>query len=41
MTLIEELGWVLPDAEVEYVGIDRDAHHARSAAARETDKQPT
>ena len=31
---LEYLGCVLPDAEVEYLGIDREAHHARAAEAR-------
>ncbi len=37
VALLESLGGVLPDAEVEYLNIDRQAHHARSAAAREQD----
>ena len=32
--LLESLGCVLPDAEIEYLGIDREAHHARAAEAR-------
>jgi hypothetical protein len=35
LALLESLGCVLPDAEVEYLGIDRDAHHARAAEARQ------
>ena len=35
LDLLESLGCVLPDAEVEYLGIDRGAHHIRAAAARE------
>ena len=34
LDLLEQLGCVLPDAEVEYLGIDREAHHRRAAAAR-------
>lgn len=33
--LLESLGCVLPDAEVELLGIDREAHHARAEEARE------
>ena len=35
LNLLESLGCVLPDAEVVYLGIDRQAHHQKSAAARE------
>jgi tetratricopeptide (TPR) repeat protein len=34
LDLLESLGCVLPDAEVEYLGLDRAAHHARAAEAR-------
>jgi hypothetical protein len=34
LDLLESLGCVLPDAEVEYLGLDRAAHHARAADAR-------
>lgn len=34
LELLESLGCVLPDAEVEYLGIDRQAHHDRAAKAR-------
>jgi serine/threonine protein kinase/tetratricopeptide (TPR) repeat protein len=34
LALLESLGCVLPDAEVEYLNIERDAHHARAATAR-------
>ena len=34
LALLESLGCVLPDAEVEYLGIDREAHHFRAAMAR-------
>ena len=30
LALLESLGCVLPDAEVEYLGIDREAHHTRT-----------
>jgi hypothetical protein len=33
LALLESLGCVLPDAEVEYLSLDRAAHHARAAAA--------
>ena len=32
--LLESLGCVLPDAEVQYLRIDGEAHHSRAAAAR-------
>ncbi len=35
LVLLESLGCVLPEAEVEYLGIEREAHHARAAASRE------
>lgn len=41
LELLESLGCVLPDAEVEYLGIDRNEHHARAAAARARDSQNT
>ena len=31
---LESLGCVLPDAEIEYLGIDRESHYARAAEAR-------
>ena len=34
LELLESLGCVLPDAEVGYLDVDRDAHHARAAEAR-------
>ena len=34
LELLESLGCVLPDAEVGYLDVDRDAHHARTAEAR-------
>ena len=34
LELLETLGCVLPDSEVAYLGVDRDAHHQRAAAAR-------
>ncbi len=34
LRMIEELGCVLPDAELTYLGLDRDRHHANAAAAR-------
>ncbi|MFN7291596.1 MAG: hypothetical protein ACK5YR_16320 [Pirellula sp.] len=37
LALLESLGCVLPDAEVEYLGLDRAAHHDRSATARTED----
>ncbi len=37
LEVLESLGCVLPDAEVEYLGLDRTAHHARATAAREVD----
>ena len=36
ISMLEELGCVLPDAELEYLDVDRESHYARSAAARET-----
>lgn len=35
--LLESLGCVLPDAEVEYLGIDRECHHFRAKEAREAE----
>ena len=34
--MLESLGCVLPVAEVEYLGIDRESHHARATAAYES-----
>ncbi|MCP4783492.1 MAG: protein kinase [Fuerstiella sp.] len=34
LALLESLGCVLPDAEVDYLAIDRQAHHDRAAKAR-------
>jgi tetratricopeptide (TPR) repeat protein len=34
LALLESLGCVLPDAEVEYLGLDRAAHYARAAESR-------
>jgi hypothetical protein len=39
LELLESLGCVLPDAEVEYLGIDREAHHARAREAREAEEE--
>ena len=37
LALLESLGCVLPDAEVEYLGIDRECHHFRAKEAREAE----
>jgi hypothetical protein len=38
LQMLERLGCVLPDAELKYLGINRDSHHARASAAREREQ---
>ncbi|PAY19431.1 hypothetical protein CKO51_11235 [Rhodopirellula sp. SM50] len=40
LKILAQLGCVLPDAELEYLGVDRERHHAEARSARERADAP-